>query len=71
MDRYPEEQIHPLVLQTILRYLSYGWGSAMIQSLIRYRFDVRLGLQCLNTIRRGERCTPHCQENCPWKNYIM
>lgn len=67
----PEEKIHPLVMQTILRYLSYHWGTALIQSLIRYRFGVKLSLQCLNTIRNGSACTKHCEENCPWENYVM
>ncbi|MBR0355258.1 MAG: hypothetical protein IJK35_07785 [Oscillospiraceae bacterium] len=67
----PEERMHPLVWQTILRYLSYGWGTAIIQDLIRFRFGVKISLRCLNTIRRGGTCTGHCLETCPWKNYFM
>ncbi len=67
----PEERIHPLILQTVLRYQSYRWGTAMIQSLIRRRFGVRIGSRCIETIRNGASCTERCLESCPFKNVVM
>ena len=67
----PEERMHPLVYQTILRSLGYGWGTAIIQDLIRFRFDVKISLHCLNTIRARGRCTRRCLESCVWNNYVM
>ena len=67
----PEEQMHPLIYQTLVRYIGYGWGDAIIQSLIRYRFNVIISHHCLRTFREGGDCTAHCQSVCPWKNYVM
>ena len=67
----PEENMHPLIYQSLLRYIGYGWGNALIQSLIRYRFNVRLSQRCLNTFRQNGVCTPHCQSSCPFRNNVM
>lgn len=67
----PEERMHPLVYQTLLRYFSYHWGNALIQSLIRYRFGIRLSVRCLDALRNGERCGARCMDNCPFQNYVM
>ena len=47
----PEENLHPLVYQSLLRYIGYGWNNALIQSLVRYRFNVKISQRCLNTFR--------------------
>lgn len=67
----PEENLHPLVYQSLLRYIGYGWGNALIQSLIRYRFNVKISQRCLNTFRNGENCTAQCQMHCPFLKYVM
>lgn len=67
----PDEIIHPLVFQSLQRYLSYGWGNAIIQDLIRFRFNVKMNSRCLKTLRENGDCTPHCQSVCPFKNIIM
>lgn len=67
----PEERMHPLVQQALRRYISYGWQNALILNLIRYRFNVRLSTQCLETFREGKSCTAYCESHCPWKDYIM
>lgn len=67
----PEERMHPLVYQTLIRYFSYRWGNALIQSLIRYRFGLRLSVRCLETFQKGEDCNVRCQENCPFRYFIM
>ncbi len=67
----PEENMHPLIYQSLLRYIGYGWGNALIQSLIRYRFNVRLSQRCLNTFRQNGNCSVRCQSQCPFRNNIM
>lgn len=67
----PEELMHPLVAESIRRYQLYGWGPALIQQLLRRRFNVKVGQRCLQSFREGKDCTPRCLENCPFKKYIM
>lgn len=67
----PEERMHPLVYQSLVRYLGYRWGDALIQSLIRYRFGLRISHRCLEAFRKGDDCTPRCMESCPFRDYIM
>lgn len=67
----PEEQMHPLVYQSLVRYIGYGWGDAIIQSLIRYRFNVKISHRCLKTFRCGEDCTAHCLSVCPYHKIVM
>ena len=67
----PDEVLHPLVYQSLLRYVGYGWGNALIQSLLRYRFNVKISQRCLNTFRSGGDCTAQCQSLCPFRNNIM
>lgn len=63
----PEEKLHPRIQQAVARYISYGWGNAIIQDLVRFRFNVKLSARCLNTLRCGGECTPHCQSVCNLK----
>lgn len=67
----PDERIHPLIYQSIVRYFSYGWGNAIIQDLLRFRFNVKISSRCLNTLRSDGDCTAHCQSLCPFQNDIM
>ena len=67
----PEENMHPLIYQSLLRYIGYGWGNALIQSLIRYRFNVKLSQRCLNTFRCNGDCSARCLESCPMRNSVM
>lgn len=60
----PDERLHPQIQQAIRRYIGYGWGNAIIQDLVRFRFNLRLSSKCLNTFREGGECTAHCQQNC-------
>lgn len=63
----PEEMLHPMIMQSIRRYISYGWNNALIQDLIRFRFGVRLSGKCLQAIRSGTPCTEYCQSYCVLK----
>ncbi|MBQ5978202.1 MAG: hypothetical protein IJL51_08730 [Oscillospiraceae bacterium] len=67
----PEENLHPLVYQSLLRYLGYGWNNALIQSLLRYRFNVKISQRCLNTFRKGGNCSTQCQSLCPFLKSVM
>ncbi len=67
----PEERVHPLIIRSVLRYLSYHWGTAMIQNLIRCRFGVRISSRCIRTIQSGASCTEHCLSDCPFQNVVM
>ena len=63
----PDERLHPKILQAVQRYISYHWDNTLIQSLIRYRFNVKLTTKCLQTIRAGAECSKHCQSICSLK----
>ena len=63
----PEENMHPLIYQSLVRYVGYGWGNTLIQSLIRFRFNVRISQRCLKTFREGGSCSVHCQSLCPFR----
>ena len=52
-----------------LRYLSYGWGNSIIQSLIYRRHGVKLRHTCINNLRSGIPCTSHCLDHCVLKRY--
>lgn len=67
----PDEVIHPLIYQSLNRYLSYHWGDALIQSLIRCRFNVKMSVRCLRTLREDKNCTASCFERCPFRNIVM
>lgn len=67
----PEENIHPLIYQSLQRYISYGWGNALIQSLLRFRFNVKISRRCLKTLREGGSCSAQCQSLCPFQKIIM
>ena len=67
----PEETLHPMIMQSIRRYISYGWNNALIQDLIRFRFNVKLSARCLQVIRTDSACTAYCQSHCTLKYKIM
>ena len=67
----PEEVMHPLIYQSLRRYIAYGWGNALIQSLIRYRFNVRISQRCLKTFREDGCCSAQCQSLCPFRKIVM
>ena len=59
--------MHPLVFQSVRRYIGYGWGNALIQDLLRFRFNVRISGRCLKTIREDASCSEHCRSVCPFR----
>ena len=59
--------LHPLVEQTILRYISYGWKDSMIQNLIYRRYGVKLSVRCVRNLRENKPCSKRCEENCVLK----
>lgn len=54
----------------ILRYIHYGWGNSIIQSLIFRRHGVKLGNKCIDHLRSNTPCSKRCMENCVLKRYI-
>ena len=67
----PDEILHPLIWQTAIRCMEYGWSNARIQTLIRARYNARIPSACLNRLRTDASCTDRCVSNCPMRNYIM
>ena len=67
----PEDVLHPLVTQSVRRYLSYRWGDAIIQGLIRYRLNVKLSVRCIDAMRSDAACGARCQSRCPFKKNVM
>ena len=67
----PDEILHPLIWQTAVRCIEYGWTNTRIQTVIRARYNARIPSACLNRIRTQSPCTDHCLANCSMRNYIM
>jgi len=60
--------LDPRIISTVRRYLDYGWTTALIQRLVRSRFNAPLRAVCIKNIRDGKDCTPRCMESCPVKD---
>lgn len=52
------------VLRDIMRYLSYGWKTELIVSIIRRRYHSHLTGHCIDAIREGTPCPAKCREHC-------
>ena len=60
--------LDPRIISTVKRYLDYGWSTALIQRLVRSRFNAPIRAVCINNIRDYKNCTSRCEENCPMKD---
>ncbi len=67
----PEQRMHPLVYQSVKRYLGYRWGNAIIQDLLRFRFGLKISVRCLKTIREDGACSIQSQSLCPFRQNVM
>lgn len=63
----PLELLHPVVTQSIRRYLGYRWGTSLILDLVKRRHGVKLSHKCVEDLRDGRRCTARCMEHCVLK----
>jgi len=57
--------LDPRIISTVKRYIDYGWNTALIQRLVRSRFNAPIRAVCIKNIHEGKNCTPRCMENCP------